>query len=115
MAGYCESPPFESASKAYKKALGANLANVRIVLRCRDGDTLVRSICLFSRNNATGNVCVIGAGAMVALTGSAWPDPFVGAVLAGLFLRSSLAIFGQAWHELLSEPEATSREHEMCG
>ena len=84
-------------------ALAANLASVFILLRWRDGDSNVRSVWLCSRNDAIGNVGVIGAGGLVAFTGSAWPDLVVAALLAGLFLRSSIEITHRALGELKTD------------
>lgn len=81
-------------------ALLANVASVFILLRWRDGDSNVRSVWLCSRNDAIGNVGVIAAGGAVALSGSAWPDLIVAALLATLFLKSSAAIVSQATEEL---------------
>ncbi len=81
-------------------ALLANLTSVFILLRWRDGDSNVRSVWLCSRNDAIGNVGVIIAGGMVAVSGSAWPDLVVAALLAGLFLKSAVAITAQALREL---------------
>lgn len=81
-------------------ALLANLTSVFILLRWRDGDSNVRSVWLCSRNDAIGNMGVIIAGGLVAVSGSAWPDLVVAAVLAGLFLKSAAAITAQALREL---------------
>ena len=81
-------------------ALLANLASVMILLWWRDGDSNVRSVWLCSRNDAIGNIGVIGAGGAVALTGSSWPDLAVAILLASLFLRSSWSIIRQALSEL---------------
>lgn len=81
-------------------ALLANVASVIILLRWRDGDSNVRSVWLCSRNDAIGNVGVIAAGGAVALSGSAWPDLIVAALLATLFLKSSASIITQARQEL---------------
>lgn len=80
-------------------ALAANLFSVVILLRWRDGDSNVRSVWLCSRNDAIGNVGVIVAGGLVAVTQSAIPDLIVAAILAGLFFRSSYSIIVQALHE----------------
>lgn len=77
-------------------ALLANVASVLVLLRYKDGDANVRSVWLCSRNDAIGNVAVIGAGAGVYLTGTAWPDLVVAALMAALFLWSSLQIVRQA-------------------
>lgn len=77
-------------------ALAANLTSVLLLLRYRDGDANVRSVWLCSRNDAIGNVAVMLAAGLVALSGSAWPDLVVAALLAALFLRSALLITRQA-------------------
>lgn len=80
-------------------ALLANLASVFILLRWRDGDSNVRSVWLCSRNDAIGNIAVIAAGALVAMTGSRYPDLLVAAALAGLFLTSAAQITRRAMSE----------------
>lgn len=81
-------------------ALAANLASVFVLMAYRDGDSNVRSVWVCSRNDAIGNVAVIGAAGLVFLTGSAWPDLVVAALMAGLFLWSSAQIIRQALSEL---------------
>jgi len=88
-------------------ALLANLASVGILLKYRDGDSNVRSVWLCSRNDAIGNLAVLGAAGAVALTGSAWPDLIVAALMAGLFLRSAFQITVQA---LAERRQADARE-----
>jgi Co/Zn/Cd efflux system component len=80
-------------------AFAANVASVLLLLRYRDGDSNVRSVWLCSRNDAIGNVAVIGAAGSVALTGAAWPDLLVAAAMAALFLWSSAQIVTQALAE----------------
>lgn len=80
-------------------AFAANVISVLILLRWRDGDSNIRSVWLCSRNDAIGNVAVIGAGAAVWATGSFLPDLIVAALLAGLFTKSSIAIVVQALQE----------------
>jgi Co/Zn/Cd efflux system component len=77
-------------------ALAANLASVLLLLRYKDGDANVRSVWLCSRNDAIGNVAVMLAAAAVWGTGAAWPDLVVAAIMAGLFLFSSLQIIRQS-------------------
>lgn len=84
-------------------ALMANLVSVLILLRYRDGDANVRSVWLCSRNDAIGNVAVIGAAVLVAFTASPWPDLVVAALMAGLFLKSSVSIIRQSMSELRQE------------
>lgn len=73
-------------------ALAINVTAALILSRFRRGDATVRAIWLFSRNDALGNVAVIGAAGMVAWTRSAWPDLTVAGVIAVLFLHSALEI-----------------------
>jgi len=81
-------------------ALAANLASVLILMSYRNGDANVRSVWLCSRNDAIGNVAVMCAAAAVWMTGTAWPDLIVAAVMAGLFLYSSAQIIRHALGEL---------------
>ena len=80
-------------------ALAANLVSVWILMRFKNGDANVRSVWLCSRNDAIGNVAVILAAVGVYLTGTAWPDLVVAALMAGLFLWSSFQIIKQAMDE----------------
>lgn len=85
-------------------ALLANLASVLVLLRFRDGDANVRSAWLCSRNDAIGNLAVVGAAGGVALTGTGWPDLVVAALMAALFLWSSSQIVRQAVAERRDAP-----------
>ncbi|WP_281494453.1 cation transporter [Qipengyuania sp. S6317L1] len=96
-------PEAQTMSLVALLALAANVASVLILLKWRDGDSNVRSVWLCSRNDAIGNVGVIGAGLLVAATASAIPDLLVAVLLAGLFLRSSISIARQALAELRSD------------
>jgi Co/Zn/Cd efflux system component len=80
-------------------ALAANLASVGILLRYKDGDANVRSVWLCSRNDAIGNVAVVGAALAVGVTVSPWPDLVVAAAMAALFVHSATQILRQAWRE----------------
>jgi Co/Zn/Cd efflux system component len=80
-------------------ALAANLASVLLLLPYKDGDANVRSVWLCSRNDAIGNVIVMFAALGVWSTATAWPDLAVAAVMAGIFLTSSVQILRQAWAE----------------
>lgn len=92
-------------------ALFANLTSLLILMRWRDGDSNVRSVWLCSRNDAVGNVGVIIAGVVVAITGAAWPDLLVAILLATLFLRSAVSIVSQARAELKS---GEVLQHDTC-
>ncbi|MCW1932955.1 cation transporter [Pararhodobacter zhoushanensis] len=81
-------------------ALAANVASVLILMRWRDGDSNVRSVWLCSRNDAIGNIAVMGAAVAVAALNSGWPDLVVAVGMAGLFLSSSVQILRRAGHEI---------------
>lgn len=81
-------------------ALVVNVACAMILLRHREGDANVRAVWLFSRNDAIGNAAVVAAALAVAATGSHWPDLVTAAVIAGLFIHSSVRIMGDALGEL---------------
>lgn len=80
-------------------ALLANLASVLILMAYKDGDSNVRSVWLCSRNDAIGNIAVMIAALGVWGTTTGWPDLIVAAIMAGLFLSSSIQIIRQAVRE----------------
>ena len=82
-------------------ALAANLASVLLLVRYKDGDANVRSVWLCSRNDAIGNIAVMLAAIGVWGIGTRWPDLIVAAIMAGLFLSSSVQIVRQAIRERL--------------
>jgi cation diffusion facilitator family transporter len=90
-------------------ALAANVGSAVILYRHRGGDANQRSAWLCSRNDAIGNVAVLVAAATVSLTGSAWPDIVVAAIMAGLELTSARAIIRHALAEL-RRPQAAAAE-----
>jgi Co/Zn/Cd efflux system component len=81
-------------------ALAANAVSVLILMRYKDGDANVRSVWLCSRNDAIGNVAVMIAALAVWGTASKWPDLSVAAIMAGLFLNSSIQILRQSFREM---------------
>jgi Co/Zn/Cd efflux system component len=84
-------------------ALAANLASVALLAPYKDGDANVRSVWLCSRNDAISNVIVMFAALGVWGTSSAWPDLAVAAIMAGLFLWSSVSILRQSSEELRAQ------------
>lgn len=81
-------------------ALAANVASVIILMRYKDGDANVRSVWLCSRNDAIGNVIVMAAALGVWGTATKWPDLAVAAIMAALFLTSSVQILRRSLAEL---------------
>lgn len=81
-------------------ALAANVACALILFRFRGGDANLRAVWLCSRNDAIGNLAVLGAALGVFASGTAWPDLAVGIVMASLALWAGHSIIRQAWGEL---------------
>ncbi|MEQ1617667.1 MAG: cation transporter [Terricaulis sp.] len=77
-------------------ALGVNLGAVLLLLRFRNGDANLRSVWLCSRNDAFGNVLVVAAAGLTAVTLSPWPDLAVGIIMSLLFVSGSWAVYRQA-------------------
>lgn len=84
-------------------ALAVNLVAAWILSRFKEGDSNIRAVWLFSRNDALANVAVIVAAGLVYWTKSAWPDLVVAAAIALLFLHSATEIIRDARREL-NEP-----------
>lgn len=78
-------------------ALFVNLACLRLLWRFRHDNVNLSSTYECSRNDVVANGGVIAAGAAVALTGSAWPDIAIAAVIAFLFVRSAVRVIAEAW------------------
>ena len=81
-------------------ALAANLICVFLLVRYKDGDANIKSVWLCSRNDAIGNIAVMGAALAVAFTATPWPDLIVAIGMSGLFLSSAGQILRQAMREI---------------
>ena len=81
-------------------ALVVNVIVALMLFRYREGDSNMRSVWICSRNDAIGNIAVLGAALGVFGTGQAWPDLLVAAIMAGLAIWGSVEVFGQARKEL---------------
>ena len=81
-------------------ALIVNVIAVLPLLSYREGDANMRAVWLFSRNDAIGNVLVIIAAGLVALTSTRWPDLIVAFLIAALFLHSAWNIVRDARRDL---------------
>lgn len=73
-------------------ALAANVACLLIIARHRHGGAHMRASYIFSANDVIANVGVIAAGALVAWTGSAWPDWIIGLVIGAVVLAGAVRI-----------------------
>lgn len=95
-----EIPSYEVIGLLGLMALAANGLCFSLLWRHRADDLNMRSVWLCSRNDLIANVAVILAGGGVWLTKSGWPDLIIGLGLAILFLRSAMAVLGEARNEL---------------
>lgn len=81
-------------------ALAANLGVALLLYRFREGDANMRSVWLCTRNDALGNLAVMGAALGVFGTGTAWPDLAVAAAMGVLALVGGASVVRQARREL---------------
>lgn len=88
-------------------ALVVNVIVALLLFRYREGDANMRSVWICSRNDAIGNIAVLGAAFGVFGTGQAWPDLLVAGIMASLAIWGSAEVFNQARGELsMKEKEA---------
>ena len=78
-------------------ALVANLSCVALLWPYRHHDVNLSSTFECSRNDVVANLGVLAAAGLVSMTLSPWPDIAVAAVIALLFIRSSLGVMAEAW------------------
>jgi Co/Zn/Cd efflux system component len=83
-------------------ALIANTACAAMLLRFRTGEINMRSTWVCSRNDVIANLGVVLAALGVAATRSAWPDIFIGTLIAAIFFYSSLGVLRDSFHQLFS-------------
>ena len=94
-------PPLAPAMAATGTlALVANTFCFSLLWRHRADDINLRSTWLCSRNDLIGNGSVLAAAALVAWSGSIWPDLIVGLGIAGLFLRTAATVLRESLTEL---------------
>lgn len=84
-------------------ALAANVLVAFLLYRYRNGDSNMQSVWICSRNDAIGNIAVIGAAVAVGMTGRAWPDLLVAFGMAALALSGAWQVVRQARNELQEE------------
>lgn len=84
-------------------ALAVNVGVALMLYRFRVGDANMRSTWLCSRNDAIGNLAVLGAALGVAGTGTPWPDLAVATVMASLALAGAATVIRVARAEIRRE------------
>lgn len=85
-------------------ALAVNVGVAVLLYAYRNGDANMRSVWLCTRNDAIGNLAVLGAALGVAGTATAWPDLLVSLLMAGLGLASAREVIRRARGELRLTP-----------
>ncbi len=73
-------------------ALAVNVACLLLISRYRTGRMHMQASFIFSANDVIANLSVISAGALVAWTGSRYPDLIVGLGICVLVIRGSIKI-----------------------
>lgn len=73
-------------------ALAANLTCLYLLAAHRDGGAHMRASWIFSANDVLANLGVIVAGALVAWSGSPWPDLLIGSAVGLLVLNGARRI-----------------------
>ena len=71
-----------------------------LLFRHRSDDLNMRSTWLCSRNDIIANLSVLVAAIGVKAFDASWPDIFVGAAIAALFLRSAFSVLRESFFEL---------------
>ncbi|MHB1403133.1 MAG: cation transporter [Thiobacillus sp.] len=84
-------------------ALAVNVGVAALLYAHRGGDAQARSVWLCSRNDALGNLAVMGAAGGVWAAAHGWPDIAVALVLAGLALSSGASVIRHARRELRAD------------
>lgn len=88
-------------------ALTANAGSAALLMRFRREDINMRAVWLCTRNDAIGNAATLAAGAAVLAWGVPWPDWIVGALIALLFIRTSVGVIRDARGEMRALAPAT--------
>lgn len=91
-------------------ALAANLGVAVLLYAYREGDANMRGVWLCTRNDALGNLAVMGAALGVLGTGTVWPDLVVAAIMAGLAISGGWSVIRHARQELASTVAGAPRQ-----
>jgi cation diffusion facilitator family transporter len=97
-------PNVEAMGYVGVAALLANLACFALLYRHRSDNLNMTSTWLCSRNDLVANGGVLFAAAAGYSLASRWPDIFVGATIAGLFLTSAFSVLRESIRALRAPP-----------
>ena len=73
-------------------ALAANVLCLALITKHREGGVHMKASWIFSANDVIANLGIILAGALVAWTGSRYPDLIIGFIIAGIVLNGAYRI-----------------------
>ena len=73
-------------------ALAANVSCLYLISRHREGGAHMKASWIFSTNDVLANLGVIGAGLLVGLTQSRFPDLVIGTIIAAIVMIGALRI-----------------------
>ncbi|WP_411280455.1 cation transporter [Gemmatimonas sp.] len=90
-------------------ALVANVLVAVLLYRYRSGDSNMRSVWICSRNDAIGNLAVVGAATGVFTTQHGWPDVTVAVIMGALSLAGAWQIVRHARRDLA--PSSSAHTH----
>lgn len=90
-------------------ALVANVSVAAMLYAFCEGDANMRSVWLCSRNDAIGNIAVMGAAWGVFGSGTAWPDLAVAALMGGLAITAAVSVVRSARGEMAASRQAPRR------
>ena len=91
---------FSADAARYRSLSLANVGVAALLYTWREGDANMRSVWLCSRNDALGNLAVMGAAVGVFGTRAAWPDLVVATGMAALAISGGWSVLKHARSEL---------------
>ncbi|MGX4762849.1 cation transporter [Corynebacterium minutissimum] len=77
-------------------AMVINLVCAVLLIQLRHGSALTRGAWLAARNDVAANILIIGAGLLMMVWASPWPDIVVGILIGAINLRAAAEVFEQA-------------------
>ncbi|OHO54151.1 cobalt transporter [Corynebacterium sp. HMSC035E02] len=77
-------------------AMLINLLCAVLLIQLRHGSALTRGAWLAARNDVAANILILGAGLLMLVWASPWPDIVVGLIIGIINLRAAAEVFEQA-------------------
>lgn len=77
-------------------AMLINLLCAVLLIQLRHGSALTRGAWLAARNDVAANILILGAGLLMLVWASPWPDIVVGLIIGTINLRAAAEVFEQA-------------------